>query len=246
MILAFWLKKASPMALLGSVLAFGGAVFVVMATLITGYTLISLSGTVSAQGTILSCTYPGRSCQPIVSFHTLSGQQFTFLSSTQSTAFAPGKSVTVRYHPTDPQDAQVEPWIVIGLLSSIFAGIGLVMLVTGLLLFLFARNHPSADLIHHYYLALTNQDYTTVFQDLNRSMMTPEGEPLTPAWFMQRAQAYDTAKGRVTNHTIRGFRLNPNRGKFTVKVTRGEQSYQVHLYALKEGDEWKINGFDFF
>ena len=246
MILAFWLKKASPMALLGSILAFGGAMFVVMATLIAGYTLISLSGTVSAQGTILSCTYPGRSCQPIVSFHTLSGQQITFRSSTESTAFASGKSVTVRYHPTDPQDAQVDPWIVFGLLSSIFAGIGLAMLVAGLLLFLFARNHPSADLIHHYYLAFTNQDYSTAFQDLNRSMRTPEGEAVTKDWFMQRALAYDTAKGRVTSHSIRGFRLNPNRGKFTVKVTRNEQSYTVHLHVSKEGDEWNINGFDFF
>lgn len=246
MILAFRLKQGSPMALVGGILAFGGATNVVLATLIAGATLISLSGTVSAQGTILSCTYPGRSCQPTVSFQTLSGQQITFRSSTESTAFAPGKYVTVRYHPTDPQDAQVDPWIVIGLLSASFAGISLVMLVVGLLLFLIARNHPSAHLINHYYLALTNQESTTAFQDLNPSIKTPEGEPITQAWFIQRVQASDAAQGRVTNTTIRKFRQTPNRENFTVQVTRGEQSYPVHLHVLKESDEWKINGFDRF
>ena len=246
MILAFLNKKVSPMALTGGILAFGGAMFVVIGTLIAGSTLISLSGTVSAQGTILSCTYSGGSCQPTVSFQTLSGKLITFRSSTSSSTFAPEKSVTVRYHPNDPQDAQIDSWIVNGLLSSIFAGIGLVQLLVGLFLFLFARNHPSADLINHYYLALDNQDYTTAFQHLNPSMKTPQGEPITQAWFIQRAQASDTAKGKVTNHTIRGFRLTSTRGNFTVKVTRGEQSYKVHLHVLKEGDDWKINGFDLF
>ena len=246
MILAFLNKKVSPMALTGIILAFIGALFVVSGTLIAGATLISLSGTVSAQGTILSCTYSGGRCQPTVSFQTLSGQLITLRSSTSSSAFAPEKSVTVRYHPTDPQDAQIDPWIVNGLLSSIFAGIGLVLLLVGLFLFLFARNHPSADLINHYYMALKNQDYTTAFQYLNPGMKTPQGQQITQDWFIQGAQAYDGAKGRVTNTTIRNFSLTSTRGKFTVKVTRGEQSYKVHLHALKEGDDWKINGFDLF
>ena len=243
---AFRLKKVSPMALVGCILAFGGAMFIMSGTLIAVFALISLSGTVSAQGTILSCTYR-RSCQPTVSFQTLSGKPITFHSSTtESSAFAPGKSVTVRYHPTDPQDAQVDPWFVLGPLSSIFAGIGLVLLVVGLLLFLLARNHPSATVIHHYYLALKNQDYPTAFQDLNPSIQTPEGEPVTQDWFIQRVQASNTAQGRLTNTTIRQFRLTPKRANFTVQVTRGEQSYPVHLHVLKESDEWKINGFDRF
>ncbi len=246
MILAFRLKQGSAMALVGGILALGGAMFIISRTLIAVYALISLSGTVAVQGTILSCTY-GRSCQPTVSFQTLSGQQITFHSSTtESSAFAPGKSVTVRYHPTDPQDAQVDPWFVYGPLSSVFAGIGLVLLVVGLLLFLLARNHPSAALIHHYYLALKNQDYPTAFQYLNPSIKTPEGEPVTQDWFIQRVQASNTAQGKATNTIIRQFRLTPKRANFTVQVTRSEQSYPVLLHVVQQGDEWKINGFDRF
>jgi hypothetical protein len=181
-----------------------------------------------------------------VRFQTFSGQQITFRSSTSSSAFSPEQSVTVRYHPSDPYDAQLDPWIVNGLLSSIFAGIGLVLLVMGLFLFLFARNHPSADLIHHYYLAFTNQDYATAFQYLNPDMKTSQGQQITQDWFIQEAQAYDIAKGKATNTTIRNFRLNPKHANFTVKVTRGEQSYKVHFHVVKQSDVWKINGFALF
>ena len=246
MISAYLQRKMGAMALTGGILGFVGAMFVVAALLIVMWTLLSLPGTVSAQGTILSCTYSGRGCHPTVSFYTRSGERITFSSSASSSTFAPEKPVTVRYHPDNPRDAQIDPWPVSELLSSIFAGIGLLMLIIGVLLFLLGGNHPAADLVKNYYAAFKNQDYATAYQYLNPTMRTRLGEPITQAWFTQRARAYDEERGKLTNDIITNFSLRPTNARFTVKVVRGINSYKVHLNLLKVGDAWRINGFDIF
>ncbi len=243
--MAFLQRKMGPMALTGSILAFTGALLLIIEAAFTGYMLISMSGTISAQGRILSCAHSARSCQPTVQFQTRGGEQVTFHSSWSSSTFKPGDSVTVRYHPDGPQEAQIDLWMVNRFLLPILGGIGLLLLVVGLLLVRFAKRHPSVDIIDRYYTAMKNRDYSTAFQYLNPVMKTREGEPVTLDWFSRRAQAYDAASGSISNTTITNFSLTPNRAKFTVKIKRGEQ-YKVHLYLSREGDTWRITGFDLF
>lgn len=251
MILAFWCRVQSPTALTGSILAFIGGMFVVCVPLMVGITLISLSGTVSAQGTILSCTFVEGGCQPIVSFRTPSDKLITFHSSSSSETYAPGGIVTVWYHPSNPQDAQVDPWAGIKALSLFFGGGGLAMALVGALLFLLAKDHPSAQLVHHYYTAIGNQDYATAFQDLSLSMKTPWGQPITQDWFIQKELKSDEVNGRVTNHTITNFCMTATTFSFrmtlasyTVKVARGEHVSKVYPRVVREGEQWKIVGFD--
>lgn len=239
-------RKIGPGVLTGRILTIIGTVFLVVGVLIGGYLFISLSGTESTQGTILSCSYPQGSCQPTVSFQTQSGQRITFHSSTASSTWAPGDSVSVRYHPNNPQEADVDPLLLFGLLSSIFAGLGLLLAVVGLCLFRFSKNHPSAELITRYYRACENQDYPTAFQYLNPSMTTSQGQQISPDWFTQRALEYDTANGKISNDSIQGYSLNSKSAKYTVQVTRGTKPYKVNLSLLKQGDDWRINSFDLF
>jgi hypothetical protein len=246
MVLDYRQRKASPVVLAGKICALIGVIFVVVGVLIAGYTLISLSGTVATQGTILSCNYSKKSCQPTVSFRSSSGQQFTFRSSWDSSLFAPQDTVTVRYHPDNPQDAQVDPWIIVRFIAPIFVGVGLILILVRLFLLLFPMDISSARVVDRYYTAMENQDYTTAFQYLNQNMKTREGQPITLGWFIERAQAYDTASGRVTNYTLRRFRLNPTDRDFVLKVTRGGKSYLNHLRLRKEDNMWKIYSFDLF
>lgn len=240
-------RKIGPGAVAGRVLAILGTAFVVVGALLGGYLLLSLSGTVSAQGTVISCALLSRgSCQPTVSFQTQSGQQITIHSSISSSSFAPGGTVPVRYHPDNPQHADVDPGLLFGLLSAIFGGLGLLLGLVGLSLFFFTKNHPSADLITRYYMAFQNQDYSTAFQFLNPSMTTPQGQPITQDWFTQNALAYDATHGKLTAQTITSYALNPNRAKLTVRVTRSQKWYKVHLSLLKKESTWKINSFDLF
>lgn len=115
---------------------------------------------------------------------------------------------------------------------------------SGLLLFLLARNHPSADLVHRYYQALAQQDYELAFQYLSPKM------GMTWSRFQQQVQTTDTAQGRVTAHLITRFSfasykrsLRINHASFTVKVKRGEQWDRAYPYLVKEDKQWKIRYF---
>jgi hypothetical protein len=124
-------------------------------------------------------------------------------------------------------------------------GTGLIFLLVGLVQLLFFRNVRSANVVDHYFMALVNQDYMTAFQCLDPGIKTPQDKLDTQAWFTQRAQAYD-AQGQLTDYALRGFSLNPNTARYTVRVKRGQRAYSVHLSLSKKGDTWKIIGFDLF
>lgn len=124
-------------------------------------------------------------------------------------------------------------------------GTGLVFLLMGLAQLLFFRNIASANVVDHYFRALANQDYTTAFQYLDPALKTGQDEPDIQAWFTRRAQAYDE-QGKITDYSLKGFRLNQKRATYTIKVVRGQGPYTVHLSLLKRGDTWKIIGFTLF
>lgn len=57
-------KMGNPMALAGKIFAVVGAALTVCGLLTVVYTMLSLSGLVSAQGTILSCIYSKEPASP--------------------------------------------------------------------------------------------------------------------------------------------------------------------------------------
>ena len=135
---------------------------------------------------------------------------------------------------------------VAGLLALIFAGVGLLEGLVGLLLWLLPGDSPPATVVNQYFAALENQDYATALQYLDLSMVAPFGQIITQAEFIERAQAYDAEHGRVTDYALAGVQANPSKRVFTIKVTRWSGAYRTQLRLAKQGDAWKIVGFDRF
>lgn len=136
---------------------------------------------------------------------------------------------------------------VLVLLAWIFAGLGLLEGLVGLLLWLIPGGiSPAAGVVNQYFTALENQDYATAFEYLDLSMRNPLGQTITRAWFSERAQAYDEEHGRITGYSLAGVQANPSRRVYTIKVTRGSGAYRTRLRLSGQGYGWKIVGFDRF
>jgi hypothetical protein len=135
-------------------------------------------------------------------------------------------------------------WLVTGILAAVFAGVGLLLAVVGLLLWRFAGESPSASVVNAFYAAIANQDYTAAFQYLDPGMQLSQGQ--TPAHFIQSAQAVDAAQGQVTNYALSGVQANMGMRVFTVKVTRIGGAYRTRLRLQQQANNWKIVGFDRF
>lgn len=240
-------RKMGPMALIGMILVCNGTFLIVILFLIMGIQMISSSGMRAASGIILSCENDADGCAPVVSFRTASGEPITFQPDTRSSTFAPGESVPVLYPPTHPHDAQIDPRSFFSGEALFGGGTGLVLFLIGTLLFLFARNHPSVELLHRYFLALEAQDYVTAWECLSPHMKILEGVPLTPDSFTRMQQALDRRQGAITRHTLTwGWSMIANQASFTVKVTRGESTSKIYPHVVREGSQWKILRFDPF
>ncbi len=145
---------------------------------------------------------------------------------------------------------------VTGLLALIFAIVGLILGLVGLLLWLLpGSNSPPATVVHQFYTALENQDYTTAFQCLDLFIGTPWGQMMTPDDFIEKAQVefinkaqeYDAQNGKITHYSLTGVQANPSRRLYTIRVTRlSRDSYKTRLRLMKQGYNWKIVGFDRF
>lgn len=136
---------------------------------------------------------------------------------------------------------------VTGLLSLIFAGVGLLEALVGLLLWLLPSGaSPAATVVNQYYAALSNQEYATAFQYLDPFLGGPLGRMMTQAEFIERAQAYDTQHGQITAYSLAGVQANPSQRVYTIKVTRGSGAYRTRLRLARQGVDWKIVGLDRF
>jgi len=136
---------------------------------------------------------------------------------------------------------------VAGLLALIFAGVGLLEALVGLVLWLLPGGaSPAASVVNQYYAALGNQDYEAAFQYLDPFVGSPLGQTVTQAGFIERAQAYDAEHGRITSYSLAGFQANPSRRIYTIKVTRGSSAYRTRLRLSRQGYEWKIVDFERF
>ncbi len=136
----------------------------------------------------------------------------------------------------------VQPASMIGLVALIFAGLGLLELLVGLMLWLFAGDSPAGNVVSSFYSALARQDYMAAFEYLTPGMQLSQGQ--TPEHFIESAQAVDASQGLVTDYRLRGVQANPTQRVFTMKVTRGGRSYRTRLYLEQQGGGWKIAGLD--
>lgn len=99
-------------------------------------TLLFLPGTVTAQGTIIACSYDetdpqSSACSPTVRFLTQSGQTLTIHSPFGSSSFSSGQSVQIRYHPNTPQDGRIDSFESMWAISLSCIGSGLLVLILG-------------------------------------------------------------------------------------------------------------------
>ena len=134
-----------------------------------------------------------------------------------------------------------------GLLAVIFAGVGVLEALVGLVLWLRPGGaSPAATVVNQYYAALANQEYATAFQYLDPFPGGPLSRMLTQAEFIERAQAYDIQHGQITAYSLAGVQANPSQRVYTIKVTRGSGAYRTRLRLTRQGLEWKIVGVDRF
>jgi hypothetical protein len=133
--------KVSPRAG-GALLTLFGLLFAVIGIFIQWNTLMFLPGTVSTTAVILSCGIPpginasGEECQPTFQFQTRTGRSMTIKDMGASTSWFEGETVTVAYHPNDPQDARIDAgvfWLFLVAFGALFVLIGLGACVRGLL-----------------------------------------------------------------------------------------------------------------
>lgn len=110
-----------------------GLIFMVLGFYLLKDTLDFLPGTVTAQGTIIHCSYGnsdddgGSTCNPRIRFKTGSGQSVTIGSSLSSSSFYVGKMVQVKYHPKTPQDGRIDSFSDTWMIPLLCIGSGLIV-----------------------------------------------------------------------------------------------------------------------
>lgn len=124
----------------GCVAVFVGLIFMAVSFYLIKNTLTFLPGTLTAQGTIINCTYDnngegeggGGNCTPTTRFVTQSGQSITIGSSVSASSFHAGDSVSVRYHPKTPQDGRIDSFMATWMIPLISGVLGLLAFFLGL------------------------------------------------------------------------------------------------------------------
>jgi hypothetical protein len=111
-----------------------GLLFMAIAFFSIRDTLTFLPGTLTAQGTIISCNYDADNgaCSPTIHFVTQSGQSITVASGIGSSSFHQGESVSVKYHPDVPYDGRIDSFTTTWFVPLICGMPGLFIFILGL------------------------------------------------------------------------------------------------------------------
>lgn len=95
-----------------------------------------------------------------------------------------------------------------------------------------------------YYTAIRRQNYAQAYSYIDTGKTTSiQGQAVTQETFTRLATVADTARGPVTNFSIQNIDTQ-HPENVTVHVTRGSQSYDVHLVLTQVGNNWKITQID--
>ncbi len=138
-------------------------------------------------------------------------------------------------------------WITLGII------LGLVVLVCGGCViasalgvgFLAKTVAAPITTVDQYYGAIKAQDYTKAYSYLDSNATLAAQGPSIPVTsvdtFTVAARAVDTSAGPVSSYNIVNTSVNNSTATITVHVTRGGQSYDVHLQLRDVGNgNWKI------
>src|SRR5437763_15722093 len=98
---------------LGYFVTIFGLVFLGIGLFLLKDVLSFMPGTITAQGTIIHCSYDESSdnasnCSPTVRFTTQSGQSITIGSADSCSSLYEGKEVQVRYNPETPHEIRID------------------------------------------------------------------------------------------------------------------------------------------
>lgn len=139
-------------------------------------------------------------------------------------------------------------WIALGIIAGVLVllcGGFAVAGAFGVGLFTSIVSGPT-NAVNQYYTAVENQDYQTAYSYLQLDTFTVSGQQVAAneALYARLASALDTAKGKVTSHSITSINVNNNDATVVVNATRSGQTYEVQLELQKIGNDWKIVRFN--
>lgn len=118
--------------LMGWLFASVSLIWLIIGGLFTVENIMFLPGSLSANGTIISCQFDKSVCSPTISFVTQYGQKVTFMPSSSSSSYREGDTLSVRYHPHSPQDAHIDDWLTNWMPPLLGSGGFLIFLFVGL------------------------------------------------------------------------------------------------------------------
>lgn len=123
----------------GCVAVIVGLMFMAVAFYLIKDTLSFIPGTLTAQGTIIKCSYDtnsddgGGSCNPTTRFVTQAGQTITIGSSESASSFHQGDKVSVKYHAKTPQDGRIYSFVATWMIPLLCGVLGLIAFFLGLI-----------------------------------------------------------------------------------------------------------------
>jgi len=135
-------------------------------------------------------------------------------------------------------------WVILGILGGILVlACGGCALTSVLGIGFFAKTIAGpVSAVDGYYKAIEVQDYNKAYTYLQVDNFSVGNQtlPANQAIFTQVAGALDTAKGKVTGHTITSTNVNNDTATVVVNATRKGSPYTVTLQLRKVGNDWKI------
>lgn len=151
---------------------------------------------------------------------------------------------------TPPKKSRRGIWIALAIVGAILVlacGGCAAAAIAGVGFFARSLSAPSAA-ANGYYHAIESQQYDVAYSYLDTNSLNLQEQQLTAQTFSLGAEARDTADGKVTGFTQTTINVNTANGvstaAVTLSVTRGKQTYLVHLQMQEENNVWKITDFD--
>jgi hypothetical protein len=138
-----------------------------------------------------------------------------------------------------PRQSRRTLWIILGVVGGLIVIAGLafsLLVITGVFTALNVIKQ-TGPIPARYYLAIIDQDYAQAYSYVD-SNATINGQQVDQQAFTNLATAADHQNGRVTGFDLKGDENDPSH--MTVTVSRGTQSYDVHLLLKQENGAWKI------
>ncbi len=97
-----------------------------------------------------------------------------------------------------------------------------------------------------YYVAVSQQEYSTAYSYMDAGTISVQGQPLTQQDFVMAGQSLDASMGKVTTSSSTSFNVTNDTAAVTMRVARSGSAtpYYAHLKLKKIGNDWKIISID--